>query len=204
MSYLKVSKIEGLSTSGGIRIPPDASDYMSIDRLQFNVISRGSPSVSDPLVTLESFDQFHYYETTGTILNLRTGLLANSIYEFTYTSSAGVTNIDFVLQPNGTTYTNEFVSQYYHTLGAAAPSRINQTLSQIYFDHFGGLEGTNPMGTLRLSTGPTNKYMQYVGSDTASIAFGYCRWTNNARSWDWLGVLTFNGENKRCWVRRVA
>jgi hypothetical protein len=169
-----------------------------------NVINRGDPAAGAPLITLSDFTTSHYYETAGSVLQLRTGLVQNAVYELIYTASAGSANIDFVLQPNGATYGSEFFAYYRATDGAASFVQASQTLPQFYFDHLFGGTGADPMGRLWFTSGPTNKYAQYVGSDTTSLSIGYCRWTNNSRTWDWVGTLTFNGNNKRCWIRRVG
>lgn len=203
MSTLRVSKLEGLSTSdGGITFSELGVEAPNVN---LNVINRGSPSSSSTPVELRSFDQVHYYETTGSSVWLKTSLLQNSIYEFTYTSSGGSQNIDFVLQPNGSTYSNEFRSFYYLSGGGANLQRGDQTLSSIYFDHLGGGTGSNPMGTLRIHTGPLHKKFLYRGSDDgANLAIGTGFWTNDSRTWSQLGLLTFNGDNKRVWVRRIS
>jgi hypothetical protein len=206
MSNVKLSRIEGLNTVlNGITLSnePNRND-VTISNIPFNIVDRGSPLVTDSLVQLNSFDQIHYYNTTGTILNLRTSLVQNAVYEFVYTSSGGAANIDFNLQPNGTTYASEFSQQYYLTNSANDFILVNQTFSSVVFDHYGGALGTSPMGRLRICTGPTNKHYQYQGSDTESLAVGYGRWTNNSRTWDWVGILNFNGDNKRCWIRRIS
>ena len=206
MSTLTVKKLEALSTtSGGIVLPSTVADTgTTISNFKLNVINRGDPTLTDPLVELRSFDQVHYYATTGYILNLRTSVVQGAVYEFTYTSSGGISNIDFVLNPNGVNYTNEFIDQYYLTVNETEFARVTQTLPYAYFDHLGGSTGLNPMGTFRFTTGPTNKYYQYKGSDDGNLTFGYGRWTNNSRTWDWVGQLNFNGDNKRCWIRRVG
>jgi hypothetical protein len=208
MSNVKLSKLEPLNTtSGGILFPTYSDDISgaTIDNLRLNVIDRGAPAADGALVELRTFDQVHYYNTTGNVLNLRTSVIQGAVYELTYTSSGGAANIDFVLNPNGTQYTSEFRDQYYFTTGDGTGfSRLDQTLNTIYFDHLGGGSGSNPMGTLRFTTGPTNKYYMYRGSDDGNLCFGYGRWTNNSRTWDWVGQLNFNGDNKRCWVRRIS
>ena len=209
MSTLKVSKLEALNTTSGGILLPTTQDFngIQIPDLQLNVINRGAPAAGDALVELRSFDQVHFYSTAGAVLNLRTSLLQNAMYEFTYTSSGGTANIDFVLNPNGSEYGSEFRDQYYFTNGGdngTGFGRQDQTLNTIYFDHLGGGTGTSPMGTFRFTTGPTNKYYMYRGHDTGNLCFGYGRWTNNARTWDWVGQLNFNGDNKRCWVRRIG
>jgi hypothetical protein len=189
------------SSTGSTAISIQSNGATSISP---NVITRGSPSASDPLITLNDFTTSHYYETTGSVLQLRTGLVQNAVYELIYTTSGGSANIDFVLQPNGAGYGGEFFAYYRATDAAGAFLQATQTLPQFYFDHLFGGTGTDPMGRLWFTTGPTNKYAQYVGSDTTSLSVGYCRWTNNARTWDWVGTLTFNGDNKRCWIRRIG
>jgi hypothetical protein len=209
MSNVKVSKIEGLNTSlNGISLSTEPNkNNVTIPNISFNIVNRGSPLVTDPLVLLNSFDQIHYYNTTGASLNLRTSLVQNAVYEFVYTASGGAANVDFNLQPNGTSYTSEFSHQYYLTNSSNAFQLVNQTFNTISFDHYGGALGTSPMGRLRFCTGPTNKHYQYQGSDTESLAVGYGRWTNNTRTWDWVGILggaNFGGDNKRCWIRRIS
>lgn len=230
MSTLQVSRLGALNTdSGGILLsnqiqqvqePPgplgggagqnpgvnrlSAYDGVVIPNLRLNVINRGDPAAGDALVELRTFDQVHYYQTAGAVLNLRTSVVPNAIYEFTYTSSGGAANIDFVLNPNGANYSNEFRDQYYFTVGGGGFSRVDQTLSTIYFDHLAGGTGVSPMGTFRFTTGPTNKYYTYKGSDNENLVFGYGRWTNNSRTWDFVGQLNFNGDNKRCWIRRIG
>lgn len=208
MSNVKLSKIEGLNTSlNGITFSKEpGSDNVIIPNVSFNLVNRGAPLVTDPLVLLNSFDQIHYYNTTGSVLNLRTSLVQNAIYELVYTASGGTADINFTLQPNGTTYTSEFSRQYYLTDSATNFTLVNQTAASIVFDHYGGSVGVSPMGRFRFCTGPINKHYQYQGSDTESLCIGYGRWADNNlnRTWDWVGILNFNGDNKRCWIRRIS
>ena len=124
-------------------------------------------------------------------------------------------NIDFAFRPNGIEYTNEFFGNYYSNVNSStnfgariteegtAPE-IEVRAKLIYFDHYSGVIGQNPMGTFRFCTGPNNKYYQYKGSDTESLCFGYGRWINDSRIWSWVGQLAFSGNNKRVWIRRIA
>jgi len=169
-----------------------------------NIIERGDPGSSEPLLLLENFNDVHYYYSSNNDMYMRTGLVPNAVYEMWYTSSGGASNVDLYLYPNGSTYGSEFRAHYRATDGSANFNRADQTLSHFYFDHFFGGSGADPAGKVWFTTGPTNKYMYYVGSDTSSLVIGYNKWTNNSRNWDWIGYHAFNGDNKRFWVRRVA
>lgn len=217
MSDLFLYDIQSLTSTNGIHFRKSNSenDEILIDDFSFNVINRGSPLSTDNLVELRCLNQIHYYETSGAVLYLRTSLVQNAIYEFTYTATGGSSNIDFTFKPNGNEYTGEFLGNYYSNVnnstsfGAKITEEGDANVQAfrtrlIYFDHYGGEIGTNPMGTFRFCTGPTNKYYQYKGSDTESLCFGYGRWTNNSRTWDWVGELNFYGDNKRVWIRRIA
>jgi hypothetical protein len=191
------------TTDGNLEIY-NGTEWIPVGSSQVNFIDRGDPGDGSNGLLLEDYNTVHYFYSSNNSVFIDTKLVTDAVYEMTYTSSGGSANIDFYLFPNGTTYGGEFRAHYRATDGSANFQRADQTLNHFYFDHFFGGSGDAPMGKVWFTTGPANKYMYYLGSDTASLSIGYNRWTNDGRSWDWVGYNAFNGDNKRFWVRRVA
>jgi len=191
------------TTEGNLEIY-NGTGWDPVGSSQWEVINRGDPGDGNGGFLLEDFNTVHYFESSNNSVYIDTQLVDNAVYEMTYTSSGGSANIDFYLYPNGSTYGSEFRAHYRATDGSANFNRADQTLNHFYFDHFFGGSGSDPMGKIWFTTGPNNKYMYYLGSDTASLSIGYNRWTNNSRTWSWVGYNAFNGNNKRFWVRRIG
>jgi hypothetical protein len=207
MTILKVSELQSLNGTTNITINPSTGVATFSSGIEPIIINRGSPGQGDVPLLLSSLNTIHYYETTGSSLFLKTGLVEDAIYEMIYTSSGGTANIDFVMYPNGLTYSTEFNSLYRSTTQTTGSFDLrNQTSrAEIYFDHQTGTLGSESMGRLTIFTGPYNKSYMYTGSDTGpSLAYGYGTWTNDNRKWEWFGHIIFNGDNKRAWIRRIA
>ncbi|QPB08297.1 hypothetical protein [Synechococcus phage S-H9-2] len=194
----------GFNTTEGELEIYNGTEWTPVSGGSSEVIDRGDPANLSNGFLLEDFNVVHYFQSSNNDVNIDSQLVENAVYEMTYTSSGGSANIDFYLRPNGVNHGSEFRSHYRATDGSANFNRADQTLSFFYFDHFFGGSGSDPMGKVWFTTGPTNKYMYYVGSDTASLSIGYCRWTNNSRNWNTVGFTGFNGNNKRFWVRRIG
>ena len=203
MGVLKLSTVQTADGTSNITIDSSTGKVSFPSGLEPTIINRGSTTTQ---LELSSFNEIHFYSTTSNSLYLPTLLLENAWYEFTYTASGGSNNIDFVLQPNNSTYSGEFQSLYRATQGGNGSfDKANQNNSQIYFDHQYGGGGGSPVGRLTLYTGPVGKTSFYFGGDDgANLCTGYNRWTNDSRKWEELGFLTFNGNNKKCWVRRIG
>jgi hypothetical protein len=207
MTTLKVSNLQSVNGVTNISIDSNTGIPLFPSGIEPIVISRGSPSSTDSPLLLSNLNTIHYYQTAGNSLFLKTELLEDSIYEMTYTSSGGSPNADFILYPNGMTYSTEFNSFYRATTQTTGVfTLLNQpNRAEIYFDHQLGSLGTESMGRLTIFTGPYIKSYMYTGSDTGpSLAYGYGTWTNDSRKWEWFGHMIFNGDNKRAWIRRVA
>jgi hypothetical protein len=197
---LRTSSIQSTSGTTAISISSDGATSV-----RPKIINMGNPDVSAALVTLDDFTTTHYYSAANGNLHLRTGLVQNAVYELIWTCSGGGVNVDFVIQPNGASYTNEFVHSVRITQSDVNLFPISfPTFSTFYFDHLNGGVGSEAMGRLWFTSGPSNKYAQYMGSDTVSLVLGYGRWTNNSRTWDWVGILIASGDNKKCWIRRIG
>ena len=205
MSTLKLTNLRTAAGVANFSIDPTTGEVTTSSGLEPSIINRGN---SSNLLLLTNLNEIHYYETTGDFLNLSTKMVPNAIYELTYTSSEGSENTDFVLFPNGASYVNEF-EQFYRatTESNGIFDQRNQAQNFIYFDHQAGYDGNNSMGKLVIHSGAGNSYKMcfYFGADDGtSVSYGYNRWINDSRIWDRIGILSFAGNNKRCWVRRIG
>jgi hypothetical protein len=209
MSTLRVENI--LNKSSRNHITLNSSGIPTIANLEPNIIFRDGDSSTLALLELSSFNEIHVYTsiTNNNTIWMRTSLVQNAIYEIWNNCASGGANIDARLFPNGTSYTGEFVSSYRaNVLADSTFIRAIQTQPQFYFDHLSGVAGTRPTQHWVFSTGPSNKYMQFEGADNApGFAIGYSRWTNDTRTWDWVGSITTTDPAlpyKRCWIRRIG
>jgi hypothetical protein len=210
---LKVSTIGNSSGSDRIQINSSTGEVSPASgcNFRYTTLNLGGTNPIQSLTLLKSLNYIHYYETTGSILYLRTQMLQDALYELTYTSSGGAENTDFVLQPNGVDYASEFASSYRLTRQTDGVFIAqNQTLPNFYFDHQAGGDGNNSMGKLIMYSGTSvgresqNMRCMYFGCDDGTnVAWGYSRWTTT-RYWEWVGTLNFSGDNKRCWIRRIG
>jgi hypothetical protein len=166
-------------------------------------ISRGNPGVGNQLL-LESVGDVHYYSANGvSAIVISTQMVENAQYELFYqVQQTSGNNIDIVLQPQYSTYGNQFVNYYWCSPNVTT---FNQTLSFFYFDHFAGVQGENPCGRFILNTARDAKSALYFGTDSQSIVTGASRWYNNTTQWSGVGILTgFATGNVRVWVRRIS
>ena len=202
MSTLRTHRLEGLSTTNGIEF---FDGKLKVDNMGFQRINRGAASSSTSLLLLEHFNQHHYYAYSGGAnIVCRTSLVANAVYDMVILSNGGTANIDFVCQPNGNNYSNQFnTCHYFSGSGGDIVDRQELTQSNWYFDHFGGGDGSDGFIQVRFTTDGLYKRMLYRGSDSRSLCFGRADW-NTSTSWSWVGNLNFNGDNKRLWIWRVA
>lgn len=207
MSTLKLTNIQTAAGVANFSINASTGEVTTSSGLEPSIINRGNTT---NLLLLTNLNEIHYYETTGSILYLSTRMVPNAIYELTYTSSGGVENTDFSLFPNGVSYVGEFAQYYRATTGTSGSfDQVSQAIDYIYFDHQFGGDGNNSMGKLVIHSGVDSsgyyKMCFYFGADDGNnVACGYNRWTNNFRTWGWIGTLNFSGDNKRCWVRRIG
>jgi hypothetical protein len=209
MSSIRVENILNKLSTPQIKL--NSSGIPTINNLNPNIIYRDGDNSSLPLMQLSEFNQIHVYTSVinNALVYLRTSLVQNALYEIWNNCAEGDVNIDARLFPNGTTYTGEFVSSYRaNVLSNSTFIRVIQTQPQFYFDHLSGIAGTRPTQHWVLSTGPNYKYVQFEGADTGpSLAIGYSRWTNDARTWDWVGYISTTNPSlpfKRCWIRRIG
>lgn len=208
MSNINVNNIIDFFSTNQITL--NSTGRPSITNLNPNIIYRNGDDSSLSLLTLSSFNDIHVYtsNTYNATLYMRTGLVTNSLYEMWTVCDAGTTNIDPGLYPNGVAYTDEFTQSYRSTQQSDGTfvSRI-ETGPRFWFDHQNGALGTAPMSHYIFSTGPTNKYVQFEGADTGpSLSTGYGRWTNNSRTWDYVGYIDYLAllAFKRSWIRRIG
>ena len=209
MSNINVNSIVDSFSRNQITL--NSTGRPSITNLNPNIIYRNGDDSSISLLTLSSFNDIHVYtsSTNNAILHMRTGLVSNSLYEMWLIAASGTTtNIDPGLYPNGASYANEFTQSYRATQQADAGFiRKIQTGPRFWFDHQEGGLGTAPMCHYIFSTGPINKYVQFEGADTGpSLSTGYGRWTNNSRTWDYVGYIDYLASLpfKRSWIRRIG
>ena len=224
MSTLKLTNLQTAAGVANLSINASTGQVTLPSGLEPVITSRANISPGGGLISedamglqLTSLNEIHYYETTGDTLWLYTRMLPNAIYEVTYTSSGGSENTDFGLFPNGASYAGQFNSHYRYTNGANGNfDQVNQTgLSYMYFDHQAGGDGNESMGRMTIHSGTSNlpgdlsgfnnKMMFYFGADDGTnVAYGYNRWADNTVPWTWIGYISFSGNNKRAWVRRIA
>lgn len=208
MSSLRVENI--LNNNSTQQIKLNSSGIPTINNLEPNIIFRDGDNSTLPLLELSSFNEIHVYTSTLTnnTIWLRTSLVQNAVYEI-WNNSAGGANVDARLFPNGTAYDNEFIS--YYRLNVLADSTFIKTsipIAVFYFDQLSGVTGGRPAQHWVFSTGPNYKYVQFEGADTGpGLAIGYARWTNDTRTWNWIGYISGTNAEfpfKRCWVRRIG
>ena len=204
MSTLKVDAIENDYLQTAISL--NSTGRPIVNNLIPNIISREGAN-STPLLSLESFNEVHYYTQSqpNNLIQIRTSLVQNALYELWSVVPQSDNNIDISIQPNGQTYANEFNSSYYAD-GGSFQRFAQPNQASFYFDHYGGGNGNEPVDHFIISTGPTNKYVQIEGSDSDSLVHGYSRWTNNSRTWSWFGTISYsaNSVDKRVWIRRIG
>jgi hypothetical protein len=209
MSSIRVENILNKLSTPQIKL--NSSGIPTINNLGPNIIYRDGDNSSLPLMQLSEFNQIHVYTSVmnNALVYLRTSLVQNALYEIWNNSASGGVNIDARLFPNGTSYANEFATSYrLHEQTTSNFVKVIQTPTEFYFDQQAGGLGTRPTQHWVFSTGPTNKYVQFEGADNGpSLAIGYGRWTNNSRTWDWVGYISTSGALlpfKRCWIRRIG
>ena len=225
---LKVTTVQDTSSNSRFTIDSSTGEVnLSGDNnIQYEVVGRPNDALEENLL-LDTFTQIHQYNTAGSIVYCHTGLVENAMYELTWQSADGTQNIDWVLYPAGRRGgANVFRSQYRATQeGDANFNSANQSLNRFYIDHQFGGSGTEGFGKVFLYTGArdtmrdtqhnenqnprSHRRLFYCGGDRRSFAHGYARWLNvqvteRQEMWDWVGVLEFNGDNKRVWVRRIG
>jgi hypothetical protein len=166
------------------------------------IIDRGNPGSANS-ANLYDFGVTHYYYADGvSSIQISSNILEDAVYELDYSTTSSSNNIDIIIQPNYTTYGNQFTAFYW---GSPSLSVFNQTLSQFYFDHLAGGEGINPSGKFILYNTRNIKYAHYRGGDTVSVCMGTCRWNNNSTIWSAVGNLVgLQSGNVRAYVRRIA
>jgi len=192
-----VSNIAINANTGEVTLPNGLEPIINDRSNLSNVAGYGRAYTDELGPPLMNFNEVHYYETPGASLLLYTRMLRDAFYEFTYTSSGGAENTDFVLYPNGLTYGGQFQAVYRATQGSNGSfDEANQTLNHFYFDHQFGGDGNNSMGQMIMYTGNgtgADKMCFYFGADDGTnVSYGFNRWTNDSV------------ENKRCWIRRLG
>lgn len=169
------------------------------------VISRGNPGAGSPLALLNIGDTHYYFGGSTSAVQISTEMAENSVYELSYyTTFGGNNNQDFVLNPNYTTYGNQFRHFYW---GSPTVYVFDQTLSTIYFDHYAGGVGTGPNGLLTIHNYRDGKTYTYRGSDTGSVCLGTGSWTNQSQQWQFVGTMVLSGfvnANWKIFVRRIG
>lgn len=170
-----------------------------------NIINRGNPGSGSPLL-LDKIGDAHFYSASnpGTFA-ISTEMVENSVYELAYHSDGGSNNQDFSLYPNYTTYSSQFAVYYWGSPGS--PSVFNQTMSYVYFDHYGGSSGNTPNGIITIMNFRDEKTFTYRGSDTASVCMGSGQWNNSSTRWQYVGNLSmaaFGNSTVQVVVRRIA
>lgn len=225
---LKVTTIQDTSSNSRFTIDSSTGEVnlSGSNNIQYEVVGRPNDALEEN-VLLDTFTQIHQYNTSGSTVYCHTGLVENAMYELTWQSSGGSANIDWVLYPAGRRGgADVFRSNYRATQeGDGNFNSANQSLNRFYIDHQFGGSGTEGFGKIFMYTGArdtmrdtqhnentnprSHRRMFYCGGDRRSVAHGYARWLNvqvtqRQEMWDWVGVLEFNGDNKRVWVRRIG
>lgn len=188
-----------------------------------NTILRGNPGNTE-ILPLVSLNTSHYYNGSGSAIDISTQMVENGIYEIYFSCfGADNKNNDFYLYPNSTTYsTDTFYTVFENGTGVTPALNYTHTnAAGFYIDIFSGSNGWNPIGKFIIYNGK-HKKVRFEMGDTSATVVGTGYWTDGSGStpdsgtgivydinttWNTIGQISFPGRtfnNFNVWVKRIA